>query len=165
MKIPLLAMPMIKSQILKSVNFTKSQKFRYLENKTLFSFQIKKRDSLNHASSSPLDYFSLHSALCNTFNVIRIKILQVIGKFLQIGGPKIQIYQFWLKIDKHGLLMVLFLNLHLQFSNSNLKINFWANSGKKTQSSPFFLLPKNRLSWYLEDADSYSDITFINFQS
>ena len=33
---------MITSQILKSVDFTKTQKSRYLENETLFLFQIKK---------------------------------------------------------------------------------------------------------------------------
>ena len=33
---------MMTSQILKSVDFTKTQKARYLENKTLFFLQIKK---------------------------------------------------------------------------------------------------------------------------
>ena len=33
---------MMTSQILKSVDFTKTQKFRYLENETLFFLQIKK---------------------------------------------------------------------------------------------------------------------------
>ena len=35
-------MPMMTSQILKSVDFTKPQKSSYLENKTLFFLQIKK---------------------------------------------------------------------------------------------------------------------------
>ena len=35
-------MLMMTSQILKSVDFTKTQKSRYLENETLFLFQIKK---------------------------------------------------------------------------------------------------------------------------
>ena len=35
-------MPMMMSQILSSVDFTKSQKPRYLENETSFSLQIKK---------------------------------------------------------------------------------------------------------------------------
>ena len=35
-------MPMMTSQILSSVDFTKTQKPRYLENETLFLFQIKK---------------------------------------------------------------------------------------------------------------------------
>ena len=35
-------MPVMASQILKSVDFTKTQKSRYLENKTLFLSQIKK---------------------------------------------------------------------------------------------------------------------------
>ena len=41
-------MLMMMSQILKSVDFTKTQKSRYLEKETLFSFQIKK--SINCAS-------------------------------------------------------------------------------------------------------------------
>ena len=36
------AMPMMTSQILKFVDFTKTQKSRYPENKTLFLLQIKK---------------------------------------------------------------------------------------------------------------------------
>ena len=36
------AMLMMTSQILKSAGFTKIQKFRYLENETLFFLQIKK---------------------------------------------------------------------------------------------------------------------------
>ena len=35
-------MPMMTSQILKSADFTKTQKSRYLENQTLFFLQIKK---------------------------------------------------------------------------------------------------------------------------
>ena len=37
-----LAMPLMASQILKSVDFTKTQKSRYLENETMFFLQIKK---------------------------------------------------------------------------------------------------------------------------
>ena len=35
-------MPLMASQILKSVDFTKTQKSRYLENETIFFLQIKK---------------------------------------------------------------------------------------------------------------------------
>ena len=35
-------MPMMTSQILKSVDFTKTQKSRYPENKTLFFLQLRK---------------------------------------------------------------------------------------------------------------------------
>ena len=45
-------MPMIKSQILKSVYFTKSQKYRYFENETLFFLQIKKLN--NYTSRATL---------------------------------------------------------------------------------------------------------------
>ena len=54
-------------------------------------------------------------------------------------GRKIQSCPFWLKIGTHGLLEVLILNLHLDFWNSDPKINFWANLGRKSQSCPFCL--------------------------
>ena len=45
-------MPMITSQVLKSVDFTESKKSRYLENETLFLLQIKK--FINYTSSATL---------------------------------------------------------------------------------------------------------------
>ena len=45
-------MPMMTSQILKSVDFKKNQKSRYLENETLFLFQIKK--FINYTSRATL---------------------------------------------------------------------------------------------------------------
>ena len=45
-------MPMMTSQILRSVNFTKSQKRRYLENEASFSLQIKK--FINYKSKGAL---------------------------------------------------------------------------------------------------------------
>ena len=45
-------MPMMTSQILGSVDFTKSQKSRYLENETSFSLQIKK--FINYTSKATL---------------------------------------------------------------------------------------------------------------
>ena len=45
-------MLMMTSQILKFVDFTKTQKSRYLENETLFLFQIKK--FINCASRATL---------------------------------------------------------------------------------------------------------------
>ena len=41
-------MSMMTSQILKSVDFTKTQKSRYLENETLFFLQIKKNSIITH---------------------------------------------------------------------------------------------------------------------
>ena len=45
-------MPIMTSQILSSVDFTKTQKPRYLENETLFFLQIKK--FLNYTSRTTL---------------------------------------------------------------------------------------------------------------
>ena len=44
-------MPMLTSQILRSVDFTKTQKSRYLESKTLFILQIK---NINYTSWATL---------------------------------------------------------------------------------------------------------------
>ena len=41
-------MSMMASQILKSVDFTKTQKSRYLENETLFFLQIKKNSRITY---------------------------------------------------------------------------------------------------------------------
>ena len=46
------AMPMMTSQILKSMDFTKTQKSRYLENETSFFLQIKK--IINYTSRATL---------------------------------------------------------------------------------------------------------------
>ena len=79
-EIPLLVMPIMMSQILKSVDFTKAQKSRYLENKISFFLQIKKV-----VITKPCTYllhlvhFSLNLANCNTLNIIRTKIVHVIG--------------------------------------------------------------------------------------
>ena len=45
-------MPMMTLQILKSMNFTKTQKSRYLENKAIFFLQIK--TFINHTSRAAL---------------------------------------------------------------------------------------------------------------
>ena len=87
-------MPMVTSQILKSVDFTKAQKSRYLENE-IFFLQIKKIGITKpcthlhpaHFNLQPAHFnlhpthLSLHPPLCNTLNVIRTKISHVIGNF------------------------------------------------------------------------------------
>ena len=47
-------MPMMTSQILKFVDFTKIQKSRYLENKTLFFLQNNKKNFINNTSRATL---------------------------------------------------------------------------------------------------------------
>ena len=80
------------SQILKSVDFTKTQKSRYLENKILFFLQIKKVGITKPCTHllHPA-HFSLHLALCNTLNVIRTKISYVIGQFPQLQSKKFKV--------------------------------------------------------------------------
>ena len=79
-EIPLLVMPIMMSQILKSVDFTKAQKSRYLENKISFFLHIKKVGITKPCTYLlHLTHFSLNLALCNTLNIIRTKIVHVIG--------------------------------------------------------------------------------------
>ena len=50
------AMPMMTSQILKSMSFTEAQKSRYLENETLLFIQIKKK-IINYTSQDGKNSF------------------------------------------------------------------------------------------------------------
>ena len=97
-------------------------------------------------------------------------------------GYKIKSCPSWLKIGTRGILEVLIPNPDLDFWNSNPKIYFWANLGPKIQSWSFclkigtcgisgmlgqksekmFALTENWHTWYLEDVDSYSNISFMN---
>ena len=76
-------------------------------------------------------------------------------------GRTIQSCSFGLKNGSHGILEVLIPNTDLDFRNSGPKIHFWANLGPKSQSC--FILSKNQHTRYLKDADSYSNISFLNF--
>ena len=68
------AMPMMTSQILKSMNFTEAQKSRYLENETLLFIQIKKKSLVTHHGMAktvlqqrqPLKLLKLYSDLVKT---------------------------------------------------------------------------------------------------
>ena len=90
-----------------------------------------------------LAHFKLHPALRNTLNVIRTDIAQN-----------------W-KIGKHGILEVLIPNPDLDFWNSDPKIQFWANFGRKSQSCSFAWKLAHIVSrgcWFLLQH-------FLNFQS
>ena len=77
-------------------------------------------------------------------------------------GPKIQSCLFCLKIGAHSISRMLIPNPDLDFRNFDRKIHFQANLCSKTQSCPFCLKSGTR---YLKDADSYSNIRFLNFKS
>ena len=75
---------------------------------------------------------------------------------------KIQSSSFWLKIGSHGILEVLIPNPDLRFLKIQLQNPFLGKFGpKKTKLS---VLSENWRIWYLKEADSYSDISFLNFQ-
>ena len=65
-----------------------------------------------------LAHFNLKPSLCNTFNVIRTKILHVIRQFPKVRPKSCS---FWLKVGMHGILEVLI---------RNPDINFWRNLDK-----------------------------------
>ena len=77
-------------------------------------------------------------------------------------GPKRQSCQFCLKINTHGISSMLILVLTLIFLNSDPKIHFWPNLGPKT--SKLYILSTSWHTWYLKDANSYSNISSLNFQ-
>ena len=70
-------------------------------------------------------------------------------------GRKIQSCPFWLKIDSQGMLEVLILNPDPQNP-------FLGKFGLKKWK--FSVLSENWHTWYLKDADSYSNISFLKFQ-
>ena len=70
-------------------------------------------------------------------------------------GRKIQSCPFWLKIDSQVMLEVLILNPDPQNS-------FLGKFGLKKWK--FSVLSENWHTWYLKDADSYSNISFLKFQ-
>ena len=142
MEIPLPAMPMMTSQILKSVDFTKAQNSRYLENK-IFFFKLKKWVLLNHAPTSTqliptstqliststqlIPASNQHSASPSTLlePIYRTQLgweIQNCPFWLKIGtydisnlGQKSQSYLFCVKIDTRGILRILILILKLIF--------------------------------------------------
>ena len=94
-----------------------------------------KRVLLNCAPSS----IHLHPALCNTLNVIRTKIIRRNWAIYQNLGQKVQSCPFLLKIGAGGILVVLILNLDLNFLNSDLKIQYLGKFGSK--NSKLSVLP------------------------
>ena len=73
-------------------------------------------------------------------------------------GQKIQSCPFCLKIGTHGISRMLILIPTLVFWIWNPNFLFgqiWAKN----------FLSKNWYTWYLKDADSYSNISFLNFKS
>ena len=77
-------------------------------------------------------------------------------------GRKIQSCPFWLKSGSHGILEVLIPNPHLDFWNPDSKIHFSANLGPKR--SNLSALSEIWCTWYLEDADFYFNICFLDFK-
>ena len=114
----------------------------------------KRCTHLRSAPSNPARlhpaHFSLLPALCKTLNVIRTKIQHVIGQF-----PKIQAKKLWYLGGVDSECRLIFLEIELQ----NLFLGKFS-----TKKSNLFVLPENWHTWHLEDADSYSDISFLNFQ-
>ena len=107
------------------------------------------------------DHLNLHPVLCNTLNIIRISLLYVLGNFPKFRpkNSKLSILtQNWPSNEfggadsKFGLIF---------FEIRNPKSIFgqiWAEKPKLS------VLPENWYTWYLENVDSYSNISFLNLQ-
>ena len=76
-------------------------------------------------------------------------------------SPKIQNCSFSLKIGTHGISRMLILIPTLVFWISNPYFLFWQIWAKTVKVVHFNW---KLHAWYLEDADSYSSISFMNFQ-
>ena len=74
-------------------------------------------------------------------------------------GPKSQSCTFCLKIDTDGIWRMLVLIPTLVSWISNFK---WSKFGPK--KARLFVLSKSWHTWYLEDADFYFNIYFLNFK-
>ena len=77
-------------------------------------------------------------------------------------GQKSQICPFCLKIGTHGISRMLVLILTLVFQIFNPKSIFSKFGPKKSQLSVW---PENWHTEYLKDVDSYSDISFLKFET
>ena len=77
-------------------------------------------------------------------------------------GQKSQRCPFWLKNATHDISWMLILIPTLVYWISNPKSIFGQILAKTSKLS---VLPENWHTWYFEDADSYSDISFLNFKA
>ena len=139
METPLLVMPIMMSLILKSVNFTEAQESRYLENKIfIFSSNLKRWILLGHAST------------CTT------------QLFPQIWTKKFKFVHFdwiWHKLSFRGGDFESEIRF-LIFQSQNPFLGQFVSKRSK-----LFVLPENWHTWYLKDANSYFNLSFLNFQS
>ena len=76
-------------------------------------------------------------------------------------SPKIQSCPFCLKIGAHSISRMLVPNPDLDFWNFDLKTHSWGKFWPKKSSVLF----ENWYTWYLKHADSYFNISFLNFKS
>ena len=107
-------------------------------------------------------HFSFHPALCNTLNVIKTKISLVNGQFSQIKVKKLEVVHFKWKLA-HMVIGGANSESRLRFLKFRLENLFLGKFGPKKSKLSFLL--ENWHKWYLEDADSYFDISFLNFET
>ena len=131
----------------------KTHSLRFQQINGFDSFQLPPPPSLFQPPPSSLQ----HTERCKNQNIARN---WAVSTNL---GRKIQSCSFCLKIGTNGILEELILHLDLDFRNFDPKILCWINLGRKHQSCPFCLKIGTQ-GQYLEDADTYSDISFLNLQ-
>ena len=105
--------------------------------------------------SAPL---SLHPALYNTLNVIRTLILQVLGNFPKFRPKNLKLSMLTENLKKLGGADSKSGHSFFKFGPQNpIFGQIWAKKPKLS------VLPENWHTESLEDADSYSLISFLNF--
>ena len=103
-------------------------------------------------------HFSLHPAVCNTLNIIRTKISNVIGQFPEIQVEKIKVVHSYWKLAHMGSQGGWFWHLLCEFQTLIPHLGkFWLKKSKLS------VLPENWHKWYLRGADSESGPGFLKF--
>ena len=105
----------------------------YLHLPPLSSFQPPPNSTHLHAT-----YFSFHSALCNTLNVIRNQKLNVIRQFPKFRRKISNLFNLT-KNCTYGIFQMLISNPELYFWNCDPKIHFLDKPAPNSESCPFCL--------------------------
>ena len=106
-------------------------------------------------------HFRLHPALCNTFNVIRTKILHVHKQFLQILEEKFEVVRFTWKLT-HMLSWKCWFRIQTWIFEIPSQNPFLGKFEPK--ESKLSILPENWHTWYLGGGYSESGLRFSKFR-
>ena len=166
-------------------------------NSHFFVLGCSQKKKKKKKKNPPRRSFRLHPAICNTLNVIRTKILHVIGQLHQKFKVLTENWQTWYIGGADSKSRLRFLKFR------HPKIHFWTNLVRKVvffswklaqmvcrgcwflfrhwlpafpTRNPFLgkflaknlklsVLSENCHTWYLEDADSSCEFSFLSFKT